>query len=346
MVECTLTFTPDVKNVKIRRKSLINPGKCVESVNLQASILDRKVLDWLLEGPVWLRYAVEFQLMDEKPDVKPVLKDTSIIKIIDRLKDSNTGIPALKTGKVHYTETGKAYWDLFFLADVGLTIDALGLRKEVEEIFRFQGRDGAFVIPPNVQDNYFCMSAILISSMARMGYRDDARLAKYIRNILNAQNYNGGWHCYYDAFEALDIESCPMDNLNILMLLGQYEEYRNSPMLKGAIDALLEHWDRRGGGWRPHGFGVGRRFMSLQYPAVKYGILRVLDVLSLFPHAAGSRTFQSMLDFVLQKAVGGRYFAEITDESYAEFDFGQKEKPSRWLTFLINRIEKRVSQYQ
>ena len=86
--------------------------------------------------------------------------------------------------------------------------------------------------------------------------------------------------------------------------------------------------------------------MSLSYPAVKYGILRVLDVLSLFPYAAGRQGFQSMLDYVRQKAADGKYYAGINDDSYAEFDFGQKKEPSRWLTFLINRTEKRVSQSQ
>ena len=76
---------------------------------------------------------------------------------------------------------------------------------------------------------------------------------------------------------------------------------------------------------------IGRRFKSLQYPAAKYGILRVLDVLSLFPHAVDSRAFQSMLDFVRRKASGGQYYAESNDDSYLEFDFGQKEEPSRWL---------------
>ncbi len=36
--------------------------------------MDKKVLDWLLEGPAWLRYAVELQLLDASPDVRPVLK--------------------------------------------------------------------------------------------------------------------------------------------------------------------------------------------------------------------------------------------------------------------------------
>jgi hypothetical protein len=124
-----------------------------------------------------------------------------------------------------------------------------------------------------------------------------------------------------------------------LQLLGQYEPYRQNPVLKNAIDLLLEHWERR---TNLHGFGVGKRFMSLQYPAVKYGILRVLDVLSLFPYAVNSRSFRSMLDLVHGKAADGRYFAETTDMVYTDFDFAQKAQPSQWLTFLVNRVEKRV----
>ena len=299
--------------------------------------MDKEVLDWLLEGPAWLRYAVELQLLDTQPDVRPVLQDSSIVGIISRLKGGSAGIPALKTGRVHYTESGKAYWDLFFLADIGLTVRDLGLEGEAEGIFRFQARDGSFIIPPNVQDNYYCMSAILISSLAMMGYRDDPRLGKYIHDILNTQMSNGGWDCYGDSFGSM--ESCPMDDLNILMLLGQYEQYRENPKLHGAIDLLLTHWEER---THLYGFGIGRRFKSLQYPAVKYGILRVLDVLSLFPYAVDSRAFQSMLDFVHNKAVNGKYSAEATDVAYAEFDFGQKAEPSRWLTFLINRIDRRT----
>jgi len=302
--------------------------------------LDKEVLDWLLEGPPWLRYAVELQLLDARPDVPTVLQDSSIRKIIDRLKDSNVGIPALKTGSVHYTETGKAYWDLFFLADIGLTVRDIGLDDEVEAIFRFQSPDGSFTIPPNVQDNYFCMSSILLASLARMGYRDDPRLATYIRTVMRSQMSGGGWDCYGD-FGLSGNESCPMDNMNILMLLGQYDQYRDNPKLNGAIDLLLEHWEDR---TNLYGFGVGRRFKSLQYPAVKYGILRVLDVLALFPYAVSSRSFRSMLDFVHGKAVGGRYSAESADAAYLEFDFGRNGRPSRWLTFLVNRIDRRVDE--
>jgi hypothetical protein len=300
--------------------------------------LDKEVLEWLLEGPVWLRYAVELQLLDKKPDVNPIVKDSSIAEVCRRLKDGSVGIPALKTGKVHYTDTGKAYWDLFFLADVGLTVADIGLEAEAEEIFRFQQRDGSFVVPPNVQDNYYCMSAILVSSLAKMGYRDDSRVKAYIRNAMNAQMSGGGWDCYGD-YGMPDTDSCPMDDLNLLMLLGQYESYREDHRLNGAIDLLLRHWEER-----PHlyGFGVGKRFKSLQYPAVKYGIMRVIDVLSLFPYAVNSRSFQSMFDFIKSKAVDGRYRPETADAACAGFDFAQTAEPSRWLTFLVNRVDKRV----
>lgn len=301
--------------------------------------MNKEVINWLLEGPNWLKYAVETQLLDMRQDVQPVLQDSSIIKIIERLKNRQTGIPALKEKGLSYTEAGNAYWDLFFLADIGLTIDDLKLKNEIESVFSLQVPGGTFMTERAMEPNYFCRSAIILSSMARMDYRDDPRLNKYIQVIVNSQRPDGGWHC-----EDWYTESCPMDDQNILMLLGQYEKYRIDSRFNGGIDLLLEHWERRDQNWRLSLFGIGKRYMSLMYPAVKYGILRVLDVLSLFPYAVKSEGFTSMLDFVHQKSKDGKYFAEITDASYADFDFGQKKEPSRWLTFLINRIEKRTGE--
>jgi hypothetical protein len=299
--------------------------------------LDKKVLNWLLEGPAWLKYAVGFQLLDQKPEIDTALQDISIQKVISRLKSNDTGILAIKSGRVHYTETGKAYWDLFFLADIGLSVKDAGLEAEAEEIFRFQSHDGTFTMPPNVQDNYFCMSAILIASLAKMGYRDDPRVIKYIRAAMSTQMTGGGWDCYGDSYGAGD--SCPMDDMNILMLLGQYHDYCINPRFNGAVDNLMTHWEEK---THLYGFGVGKRFRSLQYPAVKYGILRVLDVLSLFPYAVKSRAFQSMMDCVHVKAIDGRYFAESVDMVYTDFDFSQTREPSRWITFLVERIHKRL----
>jgi hypothetical protein len=301
--------------------------------------LDKKVLDWLLEGPAWLKYATELQLLGGQPDVSPALRDSSIQKLVARLKGNTAGVPAIKTGRVHYTETGKAYWDLFFLADIGFKLKDLGLESEAEEIFRYQSHEGTFVIPPNVKENYYCMSAILVASLAKMGYGDDPRIKEYIHAAMSEQMSGGGWDCYGDSFNPDG--SCPMDDLNLLMLLGQYVQYQEGPVLSGAIDLLLSHWQN---GSHLYGFGVGKRFRALEYPAVKYGILRVLDVLSLYPYAVKSRSFKSMLDYVHGKAVEGRYYSELDNPAYADFDFARAGEPSRWLTFLVGRVDKRVEE--
>jgi hypothetical protein len=301
--------------------------------------LDKKVLDWLLEGPAWLKYAAGLQLSGNQPDVAPALQDSSIQKLVARLKGNTAGVTAIKSGVVRYTETGKAYWDLFFLADIGFKAAELGIEKEAEEIFRYQQHEGPFVIPPNVKDNYFCMSAILVSSLAKMGYGDDPRVKKYIRSALADQMSGGGWDCYGEKFNPEG--SCPMDDLNLLMLLGQYVQYQEGEIPTGAIDLLLKHWQRED---HLYGFGVGKRFRALEYPAVKYGILRVLDVLSLFPYAVKGRSFKTMLDYVHGKAREGRYCSEVDNPAYADFDFSRTGEPSRWITFLVSRIDKRAEE--
>jgi len=308
--------------------------------------MNEEIIGWLLEGPSWMRFAVESQLLDSEPDPQTALQDKSIQKLVRRLRDARVGIPALKTGKVTWAETGNAYWDLFFLTDIGLSACDMQLENEIEEFFKLQLPDGTFVTEDDHAPNYFCVSGIFLSSVARAGYKDDPRIRKYVQFILDTQRPDGGWHCGDDHTSGAKYrgsESCPMDNLNILQLLGMYEEYRNDPRFNGAIDILLEHWLRREEGWRPADFGIGRRFKALEYPATKYGILRVLDVASLFPHALKNEGFMDMLNLVCNKSADGKFLAESVPGVYAEFDFGQKEEPSRWITFLIERVKKRIA---
>lgn len=240
----------------------------------------------------------------------------------------------------------KPYWDLFFLADIVLTIADLDLEEEARMIYGLQLPDGTFITMRDMRPSYFCIPTILLSSLKKMDYMDEPALRRYIEAIFESQRLDGGWHCAKQRavgqrFE--HTESCPMDNMNVLLLLGQFSEYRTDPRLEGAIDLLLNHWNRRDEKWRPYGFGAGTDYAKLKYPAITYGILRVLDALSLFPYAANNATFRNMLEHVHAKADNGRYFAESVVRFYSDLDFGQKTEPSRWITFLVNRIDRRVA---
>jgi hypothetical protein len=304
--------------------------------------LDRKVIEWLLEGPAWLKYAVELQLLDARPDIGPVLNDPVIQEIVERLKDQRRGIPAIDSGNLNSDEYENPYWDLFFLADLGLTAADLSLNREIDGFLDSQSHKGTFITEFGMEPTYYCKSAILLSSIARVGYENDPHVQKFIQLLVSSQRLDGGWYCNpnHDAGAGLQHEpSCPQDNLNILLLLGQYEEYRSGTKFNGAFDLLLKHWEMRNTGQQIVYFGVGRRYQALRYPATKYGILRVLDAVSLFPSALRKTSFHSMLEFVHRKAVNGKYSAEMPS-SYTDLE--PAGQPSRLLTFIINRIDKRA----
>jgi len=303
--------------------------------------MDSKIVEWLLQGPAWIRYAVELQLMDSKPDLQMVLDDSCIQNAVHRLKGKRSGIPAISSGLMYSDEYENPYWDLYWLADIGLTISDLNLNREVEDFLALQSADGTYITEMGMQPSYLCKSAILISSIARMGYQDNPHIQKFIRLILSSQRLDGGWYCNpnHNIGAPLQYEpSCPQENMNNLLLLGQYGEYRTNPRFNGAIDLLLKHWEMRNTGAQIVYFGVGRRYQSLQYPATRYGILRVLDAISLFPSTLNKASYQNMLNFVHHKAVDGEYSAE-TRSPYTDLE--PAREPSRWITFLVNRLEKR-----
>jgi len=302
------------------------------------------VLSWLLEGPPWISYAVETQLLDRRRDPSDVLNDPDIKAVVDRLKANSSGFPALGTGTLRYNSGGNVYWDLSFLADIGLSISQLGLEVEVEGLFDLQRDDGSFILQEGTRSSYLCISSIILSSLARMGYAEDPRLLKFIDLALGQQRLDGGWHCAISRAKGnklQETESCPMDNQNLLLLFGQYASLKEEGRMNGAVGLLLEHWARRAEHWRPYGFGIGSQFMKVRYPETKYGLLKVLDVLSLYPYAVRQLEYQEMLGALMNKSNGGRYSAESISRSYSKFDFGQARAPSRWITFLVNRIIKR-----
>ena len=305
--------------------------------------MNQGIKDWLLEGPEWLKYAVKTQLLNMKADIQPVLADPDIIQLIHRLKDPDHGIPAIPGGSVYADEYENPYWDLFFLADIGLKASELGLENEIEAFLNRQSSDGTYITEYGMEPSYFCKSAIILSSIARLGYQDDPHIKKCINLFIKSRRLDGGWYCNpnHDIGASQQYEpSCPQENLNILLLLGQYEEFRNDPRFNGAIDLLLKHWEARGTGLQIVYFGVGSRYQSLQYPATRYGILRVLDAISLYPYALKKASFHNMLEFVHRKGRDGKYSPQ-TSTPYTEL--ARDGQYSRLLTFLVELIDKRAA---
>jgi hypothetical protein len=81
----------------------------------------------------------------------------------------------------------------------------------------------------------------------------------------------------------------------------------------------------------------------LKYPFTDYKILKFLDVLSQFECAKQRLKESEMVKMLFSKRDNyGRFIPESMVKVWSDFDFGQKDEPSRWMTFLTLRIAKRI----
>jgi hypothetical protein len=137
-------------------------------------------------------------------------------------------------------------------------------------------------------------------------------------------------------------DPCPYANLVALKALAQSPEWRDGDACHIGAETLLALWEQRKES-RPYLFAMGTRFARLKAPLIWYDILHVLDVLTQFPWLRGNARLQEMLAILANKAdEQGRYAAESVWMAWKEWDFGQRREPSRWITFLVQRLLDRM----
>jgi hypothetical protein len=130
----------------------------------------------------------------------------------------------------------------------------------------------------------------------------------------------------------------------MLKLLSLYEDDRNSEYAKHSVESLLNLWENSRT-LRPYIFYMGTDFRKLKAPFIWYDILHVADTLSNFEYARHDSRFIEMVDLISQKAdSNGFYTPESVWQAWKDWEFGQKKKPSAWLTFLVYRIKKRMNE--
>lgn len=109
-------------------------------------------------------------------------------------------------------------------------------------------------------------------------------------------------------------------------------------------DALLGLW-KSGRERHPYMFFMGTDFRKLKLPFVWYDILSVADALSLCPWTFDDPRFREMISVIDSKGDSqGRFAPESIWTAWKGWDFVQKKGPSRWITFVIARIHRRMGE--
>jgi len=306
---------------------------------------------WLLEGDPWVRYNTRRDLLGEDEstlgdDYEAMATHPLVSGLIHELE----GWPGKPIAS--HKSAGTHLHKLTFLADIGLRHDDHRLTRMITAIREHRSTEGPLQMQMNIPTHFggkgidewawdLCDAPSIHYALHRMGIRDDDLLegTRYMINLVR----DNGWPCA--ASEELGSfkgpgprkESCPYATLVMLKNLAVLEEVDTEEAQQG-IASLLNNWENSRKR-HPFIFYMGTDFRKLKAPLIWYDIVHVVETLSHFPFVWGDGRFQEMVDVIRAKADDqDRYTPESIWIAWKVLDSGQKKEPSRWLTFLVNRM--------
>jgi hypothetical protein len=316
------------------------------------SLPKKELLKWLLTGEPWVMYRTLTDLLNKNEKDKEVaefrmaISEHQVVKKIFKglNKDGYWGKP--KDIHTWWPRKDTTFWILPVLADFGLTAKDKRIPPACEYVFSTQLESGGFGWDPPTKPGD-CHSAIIIESLAKLGYLQDTRLQKAFEWLIARQRLDGGFWCKNTGQIGRPREkdrSCAFATIFVLGALAQNPKLRDSQVAKSGIDFLFECWEKRGKiKYAGHDSQIETDWEKLKYPFTDYKILKFLDVLSQFEYAKQRLQKSEMITLLLLKQDDkGRFTPQSTHQVWSDFDFGQKKRPSRWITFLALRIFKRI----
>jgi len=316
------------------------------------TLLNEGLVEWLLDGEPWVVYRTLTDLLDkdEKDKVVTTMKMATpkhplIEKIFKGLnEDGYWGKP--KDIHTWWPRKDTTFWLLPVLADFSFTVKDKRIARACEYVFSTQLQSGGFGWDPPTKPGD-CHSAIIIESLAKLGVLGDYRLQSAYEWLIKRQRLDGGFWCKNTGQIGGPREkepSCALATMFALGALAQNPELRNSEFAMKGVDFLFGCWENRGRiKYAGHDSQVGTDWEKLKYPFTDYKILKFLDTLSQFEFTKKRLQESEMVNLLLSKRdEKGRNTPESIVKVWSDFDFGQKEKPSRWITFLALRIVKRI----
>jgi hypothetical protein len=230
------------------------------------------------------------------------------------------------------------YQSALMLLELGMDPGNPILVKVAELFFAIHRDDGRFKLYPN-GGIYPCHTAYAAGLLCRMGYAADERIQKTLRYFLDTPYTDGGWRCNKFSFgKGQQTEhSNPLPTLNALDTF-RFSAYLNTePALDRAVDFLLAHWTTK----KPIGpcqYGIGSRFMQVEYPLPDYSLFAYLHILSFYDRAKKDSRFLEALAALESKLVDGQIVIERVSPKLAELEFCKKGRASELATRRYREI--------
>ena len=224
------------------------------------------------------------------------------------------------------------------LLELGMEPSDPILREVAELFFSIWKKDGRFKLYPT-GGILPCHTAYAANLMCRLGYVEDERIQTTLRHFLDTPYTDGGWRCNKFSYgRGPETEySNPLPTLNALDAFRHSAYLNNEPKLDKAVEFLLAHWRIR----TPIGpcqYGMGSRFMQVEYPLWGYSLFQYVYVLSFYDAAKKDERFLEAHHALQDKLVDGVIIVERSVPKLAKLKFCRKGQPSELATKRYNEI--------
>ena len=313
-----------------------------------------EVTRWLLDGEPWVQYRTRRDLL-KQPESHDGVKEARAAMIEHPQVQSLVKELAEWPGSPlkNHKSAGLLLHKLVFAADLGLRVEDPGMKAAVEKILKHRSGAGPFQVLVNIPTRFggsgkdewswmLCDAPLILYALAKLGLEQDQRVkdgAAYLAGLVR----DNGWPCAASPElgkfrgPGSTHETCPYANLVMLKLLSVLPEWHDSREAHSGVEAALTLWEQRRDR-HPYLFHMGTDFCKLKAPLIWYDMLHVFDVLSNFRWLREDPRMMELVHIAISKAdAEGRFTPESVWMAWRGWDFGQKRRQSRWLTFLVLR---------
>jgi hypothetical protein len=123
----------------------------------------------------------------------------------------------------------------------------------------------------------------------------------------------------------------------------RFTPHRADPRLAQAVESLLQHWVQRAP-LGPCHFGIGSRFLRVEYPFLRYNLFYYVYVLSFYEQVRDDPRFGEALALLRSKADGrGRIVVEHQNRKLAHLSFCAPGRASALATGRYREIERNLA---
>lgn len=277
--------------------------------------------DWTLSGP--------------KDDVATVLA---------RRHENGGDFWATADGRIYVGNPYSTIGALGVLHELGVGADHEAVQGATALLLGAVRDDGRIRVGPS-SPMYPCYTAEAARMLCRFGFATHPAVGRTVDYLVEHTHESGGWRCSFSRFGKGPETQCgsPGATLYALDVLRFFPDRTlGQEWVDRAVDLLLAHWDsrRRIG---PCHHGIGRRFLRVEYPFIRYNVFYWVFVLSFFPRGQTDDRLKEAFSQLAGRLDGeGRLVPEESHRGLKDLHFCRKGEPSSQATERFREIERRM----